>query len=282
MKIYNISKIFDPIKNSPKFGRRTAFSIGKIRSLMARFDLFFSPNDYYISNLKNKHKGERAFIVATGPSLRISDLDSIKNEICFGCNKIFLAFDRTSWRPTYYTVIDVLVAEQNAQIIKSLPLTKIFPEDIKNYFTESKDIIWVKHRMPLQPDAIKFSNDLLDCVYGGWTVIYTQLQLAYYMGINHLYLIGLDFFFKTPNPSGEKCIYGPVLRGKGEINHFDHRYREIDEKWSVPQLDKQYRAFSKAKKIYQKNKREILNASRESKLNLFPRVNFDSLFNFIP
>ncbi len=58
--------------------------------------------------LRDCHRGRRGFIVGNGPSLRMEDLDRLQSEISFGSNKIYLAFDKTAWRPTYYSVIDVL------------------------------------------------------------------------------------------------------------------------------------------------------------------------------
>lgn len=79
-------------------------------------------NDINIKALKNKHKGQRCFIVGSGPSLKVDDLNKLKDEVTFACNKIYLAFNDTSWRPTYYSVYDVLVAENNKSEIDALNL----------------------------------------------------------------------------------------------------------------------------------------------------------------
>ena len=57
-----------------------------------------------IARLRNKHAGQRCFIVANGPSLRPEDLDLLQRsgEITFGMNRIYKLFDQTRWRPTYY------------------------------------------------------------------------------------------------------------------------------------------------------------------------------------
>src|SRR5699024_7865108 len=60
-----------------------------------------------IEALRNCHKGERCFIIGNGPSLRAEDLDKLKNEITFACNRINLIFDQTDWRPTYYCITDL-------------------------------------------------------------------------------------------------------------------------------------------------------------------------------
>ena len=105
--------------------------------------VFLSANDRKVAGLKDIHKGQRCFIVGNGPSLKIEDLDLLKDEITFACNKIFLAFTETEWRPTYYSVLDILVAEHNADIIDQLPLCKIYHEDVKPYFPAAEDIIWL-------------------------------------------------------------------------------------------------------------------------------------------
>ena len=96
-----------------------------------------------LENLHNLHLNQTAFIVATGPSLTINDLNKLKNEITFSCNKIYLAFNNTEWRPSYYSVIDRLVAKNNKDIIKDLKLKKIFSSVVKPYFKESNDVIWL-------------------------------------------------------------------------------------------------------------------------------------------
>jgi hypothetical protein len=40
-----------------------------------------------LAEMKDIHKGKRAFIIGTGPSLRKTDPNKIKNEITFGLNR---------------------------------------------------------------------------------------------------------------------------------------------------------------------------------------------------
>ena len=47
-----------------------------------------------LAELKDIHKGRRAFIIGNGPSLKQTDLSKLKNEITFGMNRIYLLFDR--------------------------------------------------------------------------------------------------------------------------------------------------------------------------------------------
>ena len=242
---------------------------------------YFSRNRYRLAKLKNIHLNQRAFIVGTGPSLCVSDLDKLKSEVTFGCNKIYLAFAETDWRPTYYSVIDRMVAKNNNIEIEHLLLTKIFSSVAKPFFKKSKDIIWLNDlKSPTIQGERKFlfSKNAGKGIYGGFTVIYTQLQLAFYMGIKEVYLLGIDFDFKESQPTGEMTSAGEVLlKSEGEVNHFHSNYRQPGELWTIPRLDYQYKAFQVAKIAFEEDGRKIYNASRKTKLDVFPPVNLDSI-----
>ena len=68
-------------------------------------------DDRQFSRLKefeNKYNGERCFIIATGPSLTIDDLEKLKDEYTFGVNSIIKLFDETDFRPDFYGIQDKL------------------------------------------------------------------------------------------------------------------------------------------------------------------------------
>lgn len=238
-------------------------------------------SDSKLMDLKDKHRGERCFIIGNGPSLRIEDLDRLKGEITFGCNKIYLAFDSTDWRPSYYTVVDMLVAKNNNKEIAKLELSKIFPVSVKRYFSNfTDDIIWIRElRNPFCDGKInfEFSKDAICGFFGGWTVLYMQIQLAFHMGIREIYLIGVDFSFQLSESTGKICWSSEILRNNNEKNHFHPEYRKKGEEWTFPRLDLQYQAFLHSRKIFQKCGGKIYNASRKTALDVFPLINFDKL-----
>lgn len=247
-------------------------------------------NDRKIRRLRNCHAGRRAFILGNGPSLQVADLGRLKGEITFASNKIYLAFDQTEWRPTYYFVFDRLVAKNNAEVIQSLPLAKFFSDDVRQFLSGNKDAIWlhellVNWRWQQQADAGDkliggvFSTNALVGVAAGWTVIYSQLQMAYYMGITEVILLGLDYDFNVPEKkvTTQEQGYEIALESQGERNHFHPDYRKPGEVWAVPRLDLQFRAFELAKETFERDGRRIVNASRKTKLEVFARSPLDSL-----
>lgn len=248
---------------------------------MLSLDFDYCANRQKLICFKNFHRGERAFIIGSGPSLKVDDLGKLKNEVTFACNKIYLAFEETDWRPTYYAVIDSKVAENNAHAIESLCLEKFVGNSIKQYFSCESNINWLNmHKNPITNGTEEqgFSKDISKFIFGGYTVTYVMIQMAYYMGIRELYLLGVDFSFEIPRITGEKSIHGEViLESQGEVNHFHPNYRAKGEKWTMPKLDEQYRAFLCAKKVFEESGGKIYNASRKTKLDIFPIVNLDEI-----
>ena len=78
-------------------------------------------NERRLLSFRNRHRGQRAFILGNGPSLNECDLTRLKNEVTFGVNGIFLNYDRMGFHPTYYVVEDVFVAEDLMEIELPLP-----------------------------------------------------------------------------------------------------------------------------------------------------------------
>ncbi|MCW5556728.1 MAG: DUF115 domain-containing protein [Verrucomicrobiae bacterium] len=248
-------------------------------------------NDAKIRGLKDRHAGKRAFIIGNGPSLRIEDLDRLQGEITFACNKVYLSFDKTAWRPTYYSVVDELVAKNNRDVIAKLPLTKIMSTCVRKYFQASEADIWV-WELPVRNYARSetdeasgivhpFSENLLVGFYGGGTVSYQMLQMAFYMGITEVIIIGVDFSFQLPTQTVATGVkdssYATALKSDGEVNHFHPDYRKPGEAWSIPHMPGQIRAYRAARERYQGAGRKIINASRQTKLDVFPLENFDEV-----
>ena len=260
-------------------------SIYKSRIFLTSFlKLPIHLNEKKILNLKNKYKGKRAFIIGNGPSLKISDLDMLKNEITFASNKIYLAYEETTWRPTFYSVEDNLVMHEiYNKIVELKDSTIILPmKDLKEYNVIKNAIYY-----PLRRKSGGFSNNLLSGLYPGHTVTFTMIQMAIYIGIEEIYLIGVDFNYEqltTNTLNSEVICQGKELKPKvicqsKEFNHFHKDYRKEGDHWVEPNIEGQIRAYQRALKFCEDNKIKIYNASRSTKLEVFPLINFDTLLS---
>lgn len=215
--------------------------------------------------LKDKHRGERCFIVATAPSLVTEDLDKLKNEITFSMNSIILSFAETTWRPTYYGVQYPEFYMKYKSEIERLQVDIKFVADVISKQVKVPDDCYIyplnmlNHNWSHNRYHTKFSDDAFAVVYSGYTITYSLLQLAVYMGFEEIYLLGVDCNYSnnTRNHIKDYGIKDPAI---AEAN------------------EKMMSAYKEAKKYAELNEIKIFNATRGGKLEVFERVDLDTLF----
>ena len=80
---------------------------------------FYSKWENKLKKFQYKHKNERVFIIATGPSIKSEDLDKLAyyHEKTISMNYIYYIFEKTEWRPDYYLVSDGLAMREYGQMI---------------------------------------------------------------------------------------------------------------------------------------------------------------------
>lgn len=223
-----------------------------------------------LQTLKDKHKGERCFIIGNGPSLNKMDLSPLKNEVTFGLNRIYLLFPRLGFSTTYYVSVNRLVIEQCAQEIENLSPPKFvswYARDVIR-FTSSMMFIRDPH-----DGRSGFSKDPKSRIWEGATVTYVAMQIAYYMGFQTIILIGVDHSFATKGTPHE------IVRSTGaDPNHFDTNYFGKDFRWQLPDLETSEKFYELAKFHFEQDGREIIDATVDGKLQVFPKVDYLTLF----
>lgn len=223
----------------------------------------------YLLNFKNIHSGERCIIIANGPSLKNVDLSLIKNEISIGMNRIYLLFD-DDFYTTYFTTVNELVIEQFSEDIAKLNCHKFVNWKQRKIFSDNAEIGYFMVSQALDDG---FSTDITKGVYSGGTITYVSLQLAYYMGFSEVILIGLDHNFEdkgTPNKT--------EVRSGEDKNHFHPDYFPKGMKWQLPDLYRSELAYAKAREMFEKDGRRILDATVGGKCEVFEKVDYESLF----
>ena len=227
--------------------------------------------DEQIRGLKGEGKGKRCFIVGNGPSLTVEQLEQIKDEDCFGSNRIYKMFDRTAWRPKYYVIQDRY--DNTKSIYEKV--------DIKNFFVS--DFYWKEHGMKnphaicyhikrnlKQSREIPFSNDVSKYIQAASTVTYTMIQLAAYMGYSEIYLIGMDH------------TYANVTNDKGQIikknNVKNHAFEDETPNEVVANIAYMELAYSVAREYCESHGIKIYNATIGGELEVFKRTDFWNLF----
>ena len=234
--------------------------------------IFFGNQKYEkLIKLKNKYSNERCFIVATGPSMKIKYLKYLKNEYTFSMNNITKYYAKTKWRPTFYVIQDLEALEENIVRIKKEKNSKIFINyKIHKKIKNDKNKILYPHynglhssRMDKKFITNKFSKDASIEIFDGYTVTYSIIQIAYYLGFKKIYLIGVDNNFK--NPKINDLNFFRNIKNKKE-------YLEDYKTWDKRMLI----AYKCAKKWSKKLGFEIISINN-SKLNIFRKKKFSSL-----
>ncbi len=233
------------------------------------YDLCFHKelyNNRALEKYKNLHSTERCFIVATGPSLKIDDLDRLyeHNEICISMNGILKAFSHTTWRPNYYFVQDLLPAlEWKNEILSSNIEGKLIADGAWCFEKDDYPDMhkWHIFNEPIENKNPTFGDDFTKGFYSGVTVTYSCIQFAIYAGFKQIYLLGVD-----------NCNYL-----SHEAQHFVKDY-EVAK--GMPSLNAELAnfAYRSAKNYAAAHEIHIYNATRGGALEEFERVDFDSLF----
>lgn len=244
---------------------------------------FSTKNISTLKKLHNKYVGQRCFIVGNGPSLNKNDLSLLKNELSFGVNSIFYMTEKNGYKPNFYVVEDGHVINDNIEAISNYDVEyKFLPAIERRKFSRSLDAMFLNFNRgfyePLSPNfnMPRFSTRADKTVYCGQSVTIVNLQLAYYMGFNEVYLIGMDFSYDIP--SSAEVNGKDILSTEDDINHFDPRYFGKGKKWHDPKLDNVLASYIHCKNMYEQNSRKIFNATEGGKLEVFDRVDYKSLF----
>ncbi len=240
-----------------------------------------------VRKLKNKHKGQRCFVVGNGPSLKAQDLDLLKDEICFGANRIYEIYKDTAWRATYYCVQDndmaVEMASNASRAIDNSACTFIRAltyKRVKELYKRCKEkMAFVPIYTQLFPilaevKDIKFSDNAKRYIFDGSTVTYMSMQLAAYMGFSEIYLLGVDASF----PRVLDVNNNVVSEDLSQQMHFYEKNGEQNGQIHSGTLEVQLAAYQAAKEFGCKHGTfKIFNATRGGKLEIFERVHLEDI-----
>ena len=218
-----------------------------------------------LKNFKDIHLGKRCFIVGTGPSLKMEDLEKIKSEFSFSVNSIVLSYSDTSWRPTYYAIQDRFGYEKLKDSIREAKMPYVFNGISNKRMTPVMDIDCISFPVnlldhgKLTPNHItRFSDNAFKVVYAGHSITYSAMELAVYMGFKEIILLGVD------------CDYSKA------VNHIK-AYSVQDTPNAAYLMRESYKV---ARKWADEHGVKIFNATRNAKLDVFEKVVLEDVLKF--
>jgi hypothetical protein len=210
----------------------------------------------------------RAFILGNGPSLNVTNLDLLVGEISFGVNRIAGIYPKTKFRPTHYVRAEEASTGSDPALYRSdMELHRELGCEIwaNRFFTipglKYKQIHGCSHYgMHFDnPDCPTLYHLPILCTFGHSVNVAIQIALGV-LKVDAVYLVGCDMGYR-----------------EGKVNHFDEHYTK-----GVGELrDARYTELDilQAHMIAARSfPNRIFNATIGGSLEVYPRVEFGSLF----
>jgi hypothetical protein len=232
---------------------------------------------------ENLHRGRRAFVLGTGPSLARQDLSLLAGELTFAVNSFWKNPILAKWQPTYYCAVDAdyFIAESGAEEA----LRKMSEVAAgSTFFVPLYGQQAVRHGS--LPEARTYFLSFAGWVQDGnvdwpvlhrpltatWNVVQTALLAALAMGCNPIYLLGCDHDWGA---------------GMEEWGHF-HPGSAFSPKVEAPAypMTLVYRdayyvflGHEKIQKMCKAHGVSIFNATAGGRLDVYDRANYEALFS---
>jgi len=253
--------------------------------------------DLSLIDYKGKHKGERVFILASGPSINTQDLTLLRNEYCIAVSQFFLHPQINEIRPQYHCFAPQHYPfndETNKIIfdnfknnykypVKTFVGTREYDFSYYNFLKKNPeyciDASFIDYSNSSQLNENNFMNEgvwnITKNPFGIRTVVYVAIQVAYYMQFKKIYLLGADHdYLKDLSINrNEHHFYqeNQSFNDKEHLNMFstERWFEEYYYRWKQYRLMKDFLS-TKGVTVY--------NATNGGMLDVFERVNYDHLF----
>lgn len=213
-----------------------------------------------VEDHKDRFRGKRAFIIASGPSVASLDLSFLRNEIVYLVNGATLLQEKFDLKPAYFCTTDARFLK--ADRVHGLASERLHSGTIRLI----RDIVKPFDRSSLASRTIYartiakngFSQDMKSGFYFWCTSVSLAMQMAWYNGVNELYLLGVDLNYK----------------------HSAARFYQEERAQPVdPFLGVQLHNIVQASRYFEANDRKVYLCSKESLLKPYISVkNFEMLF----
>lgn len=228
------------------------------------YSSWYAQHGAWIPRFRDAYAGEDCFLMGNGPSLNRVDLDALKPFHLIGLNKIQLLLERTPLPLTFHAAINALVIRQAAEAFVRLPCPSFLS------YVPAREVIPNRgniHYVLTSCRQVPSFADLNDTpLWEGYTVTFAAMQLAFFMGFQNVYLIGVDHNFVTQGrPNEEQRLAGD------DLNHFDPRYF-AGQSWHLPDLAGSEMAYAMARFAFERTGRAILDATIGGKCQIFQKI----------
>lgn len=254
--------------------------------LIKKFDIKIN------ENIKGIFRGKRGIAVGNGPSITKEILKKIKNEYTFATNYAYQMVGIEGWKPTAYLLNDTVMIEElikkNNNLLSSIFSKYIF---INQYSLLNNDFIcedneveilgnrgliigentFFYHTKRYRADEkysaeMDINNALLDLE----TTMHAMLQIMIYLGFSEIYMVGMDYNFNSIELKD-----GSIKENEENVKNHSELQKDVSVSYSVYHMTKGFEIINEFAK---KNNVKIYNATNNTQLDVFEKVDFYNIF----
>ncbi|HET7459862.1 MAG TPA: hypothetical protein VFJ82_01390 [Longimicrobium sp.] len=237
------------------------------KGALAARGLFMDRDRARLAALRDAHRGERAFLIGNGPSVRTDDLERLGPGVSFCFNRFYLAYAMTRFRPRYTLASDrQTISDFGQEIVDRAGGIVFLASAIRPRFTG--DFIWLSHQR-----RGMFRPVYRGVVPGGGTLV-AAVQVAWHMGIRDFVLYGVDHHYPVMNQTGANDFF---YSASGEGNHFIPGYRS-GKPWCPPHLESLEASLRRVRAHVEGRGGSVVNATRGGRLEIFERAPIEGYF----
>ena len=253
------------------------FGRASLREAAQRMEvaLRHAPERRWLKRFRDRHHGDRCFVIGNGPSLRDRDLSPLAGETTFVTNHFYFHPQIELLQPTYYCVSDLWFFDTGIhpewpRHLSRLPggTVLFLPVELKrrvgaSVLRERPNIhylrcdrgrqIWRGGEMNVDPTGVLGTGDSV--------IVDFCLPLAHLMGFSEVYLLGCDTDYGSGD--GATHFYEASTPSRSVEYHRDTWYENVTRSYTV------------AKDRFEAAGRRIYNATTGGRLEVFPRVSLE-------
>jgi hypothetical protein len=269
--------------------RHAAARARRLPAVLAARGLPLTGHDRRLAALKNRYAGRRCFVIGNGPSLKRHDLRVLRDEHVFVTNWFVLHEEFLRLNHCYYCVTDPhfwnFGGDFHADLVarlKAKPGVRAFFADAAHDAAHRAgldaalaDTFFVRLNTRATVCDGVFSPNILKETHLGYTVIIDLcLPVAHFLGFTEVYLLGCDCDYRLDQAAdlSQSFFYDINRVPARDVGHL------MAYKHEMNQLDRWNQCYRVVKDAFQRSRRSIYNAGYGGKLEVFDRVQFDSLF----
>jgi hypothetical protein len=236
--------------------------------------------------LRNRHAGQRCFVIGNGPSLATQDLRPLASEITFVMNAFWKHPILDEWQPTYFCFADPVWHDGSEAVTEFFDSVRERTPNAEYIFPlDGKPIVEKQSLLPLestyffayqeQPIGLSVADtfDLTGPVPYPFSASQLAIMAAMFMGCTPIYLMGLDHDWLAHRGQDTHFFSGRSLE-----NH-DTATGELNTPYDADMqaLWKLWQGYRRLGSLAQSHGIQIFNATNGGFLDVFERVRYESL-----